>query len=496
MPQSAMEQFREACGLSGPLTLESRDRGRPSGQRVSYRLDGPFALIGRDPLADLILPSAEVSRRHAFVQVVAGGLFCIDLESRTRLRWLGETEPRVHGWLDPGCELEIGPYAVRWDGPDSHSHTSPAPPGPLASGMPEETPSSLLPRAGLEVPIQVGNQQSVWSMDSQVTLVGRSESCQVVLRDVSVSRFHASLIRTSEGVWIVDLLAREGVSVNGVKVRWAWLDEGDKVKIGHFHFVLHYDQAPGKITRSDVPLEAGAVAKAANGVGSSRTQAKGRSLAIRSTNGSRSMLAISPPSRHRPTPAIIEPEASAWEPAVQVSAEQFGMWRQQMQMMESFHNDMILMVQMFMAMHREHQVSVRDELDRVQKLTRELADLQAKLAETAKQTEADRLPDKGRSAHGRGSANGAATARPELNHTSPDSPGDRKHRRGPAPAAKSGLTAPGRIDSGEERAESPSQHRPLPADCMGFHSHLTQRITELQRQRQGYWQKVLSAINR
>ena len=47
-----------------------------------------------------------------------------------------------------------------------------------------------------------------------------------------------------------------------------------------------------------------------------------------------------------------------------------AMWQQQMQLMESFHNDMILMVQMFVAMHREHLASVRDELDMVQQLTR------------------------------------------------------------------------------------------------------------------------------
>ena len=61
-----------------------------------------------------------------------------------------------------------------------------------------------------------------------------------------------------------------------------------------------------------------------------------------------------------------------------------AMWQQQMQLMESFHNDMILMVQMFVAMHREHLASVRDELDRVQQLTRELSDLQAKLAQASR----------------------------------------------------------------------------------------------------------------
>ncbi len=143
MPESAMEWFRDACGLSGPLALKCQDQGRASDTATSYRLDGPFALIGRDPRSDLVLPSAQVSRRHAFLQVVGGGLFCIDLDSRTKLRWAGEDEPRVHGWLDPGREVRIGPYAIRWEGSDSRSQQPSGSPVPLASESLEETQSAL-----------------------------------------------------------------------------------------------------------------------------------------------------------------------------------------------------------------------------------------------------------------------------------------------------------------------------------------------------------------
>ena len=44
---------------------------------------------------------------------------------------------------------------------------------------------------------------------------------------------------------------------------------------------------------------------------------------------------------------------------------------------------MILMVRMFMTMHREHVGSIRDEVDRVQQLTRELETLQVKLGESS-----------------------------------------------------------------------------------------------------------------
>ena len=168
---------------------------RPAGLEVSGRvrvgrtrrprtlLDGPFAVIGRDPHSDLVLPGTEVSRRHAFLQVVAGGLFCIDLDSRTKLRWAGEaTQPLAHGWLDPGTEVRIGPHFVRLGGDRG---ADPAIVGSPRCRWPSiaSTGSSrlLLPRAGLEVPIHIGKRESLLPLDSQLTLVGRSESCQVVL---------------------------------------------------------------------------------------------------------------------------------------------------------------------------------------------------------------------------------------------------------------------------------------------------------------------------
>ena len=95
----------------------------------------------------------------------------------------------------------------------------------------------------------------------------------------------------------------------------------------------------------------------------------------------------------RLAPDVLVPErASQWEQAIAVPPQQLAMWQQQMQMMESFHQDMILMVQMFVAMHREHRVAIRDELDRVQKLTRKLSVLQAKLTQTAGPAEESRSP--------------------------------------------------------------------------------------------------------
>ena len=121
-----------------------------------------------------------------------------------------------------------------------------------------------------------------------------------------------------------------------------------------------------------------------------------------------------------------------------------AMWQQQMQLMEMFHNDMILMVQMFAAMHRQQLDSVRHEMDMVQRLTGQLQDLQTKLAEPSSPADAGR---------------NARSARPTETHAPVPAPNHKKrekkiclprtrHRRqsaraGAAPASsRSGTRAP------------------------------------------------------
>lgn len=64
------------------------------------------------------------------------------------------------------------------------------------------------------------------------TLVGRIDSAQLVLDDLSVSRLHARIDVEATRVVVVDLDSREGTWVNGVAVRRARLADGDRVAFG------------------------------------------------------------------------------------------------------------------------------------------------------------------------------------------------------------------------------------------------------------------------
>ena len=399
MNEPALELFRKACGLSGPLALELEEAGGSTAGSAVRQFDSPFVLIGGHPRSDLILENDQISRRHAFLQAVAGRILVVDHHSRTKVYWEGEEAPRAQGWLIPGRFIQVGPYRIRWAGCSHNQDPIAEQPDPTSAVDPERIGAGVVPRASLELPFRMGVGPSLWPLEQEVVLVGRAEECQFVLSDDSVSRLHAALVSTPSGVWIVDLLARDGVHVNGERVRWAWLGEGDSFRIGTFTFILRYETPPDQITRSDVPLEAGA-----SEVGQPRTE-----LAVRvaEPDDGRRALAVRPAGRS-PVPlkvtSFTEPVGPAqlvpaapggWDPSIPFPSNPAAMWQQQMQLMESFHNDMILMVQMFVAMHREHLASVRHELDMVQRLTRELSLLQGKATESPGSDDAgiDRLSD-------------------------------------------------------------------------------------------------------
>src|SRR5262249_26011434 len=103
----------------------------------------------------------------------------------------------------------------------------------------------LLPPVSLEF-VKGGGGESLGPTRCPVhrTLVflGRTDGCKVRLMHSSVSKFHCSLIQTPRGVWIVDLLSRNGVWVNGNKVPWARLEEGDRFEVGDFVLRLRYER--------------------------------------------------------------------------------------------------------------------------------------------------------------------------------------------------------------------------------------------------------------
>jgi predicted component of type VI protein secretion system len=71
-------------------------------------------------------------------------------------------------------------------------------------------------------------------------LVGRRESCDIVLRFSNVSAHHCQLTAVG-GYWYVkDLNSRNGVKVNGVRVTEKRVDPGDELCVAKHKYLVEY----------------------------------------------------------------------------------------------------------------------------------------------------------------------------------------------------------------------------------------------------------------
>jgi adenylate cyclase len=79
-------------------------------------------------------------------------------------------------------------------------------------------------------------------------LIGRRESCDIVLRFANVSAHHCEL-RVRDGYFYVrDLQSRNGIKVNGLRVTEKRLDPGDELAVAKHRYEIQYS-----------PFELGAV---------------------------------------------------------------------------------------------------------------------------------------------------------------------------------------------------------------------------------------------
>jgi hypothetical protein len=89
-------------------------------------------------------------------------------------------------------------------------------------------------------------QVRVMPLQDGWTRVGRSLSAHVRFDDPTVSRRHALIHRDRSGARVLDDRSLNGVFLNGERVDWRELDDGDEITVGAFrlYFMSVRDRAP------------------------------------------------------------------------------------------------------------------------------------------------------------------------------------------------------------------------------------------------------------
>jgi len=145
----------------------------------------------------------------------------------------------------PGCggrsfaRASLFSAAPRPFGDSSAPDTIPATP-PLATIDEEDSEERLagaladLDRPGEYLLFEEDGEMRSVALTREWTRIGRSLAADVRFDDPTVSRRHALVVRQADGVRVLDDRSLNGVFVNGERVEWRALTDGDEIVVGRY----------------------------------------------------------------------------------------------------------------------------------------------------------------------------------------------------------------------------------------------------------------------
>jgi pSer/pThr/pTyr-binding forkhead associated (FHA) protein len=533
MGRHLQELFMASCGLFGKWGV--RVFGDNSGIS-DHTFLAPFTFVGNRSDQDVHLSHPHVSRRHAYFQVLPGGVFCIDLGSRTGIHW--DNANQYEGWLRPNQHVRIGPYAMQLISEHQGAWSN------ADSGWSVANPLADRPSATARVPtsfmVEVsggGTVLALGKMNRILALVGRSPRCLFHIKDPSLSDFHCSLVRTPAGLWVIDLHSLRGTFLGGRPINIARIQDGDVVQVGNYmlRFRLPCLEAQPHVAAevghtqilksTDTRVMFTETSHASPGVVHPTKPACELSTAsidlmelpevpplIMQPRSTEVASSSSPPPGPLSTPSLdmielpLEPPRSMQPRSTEVASasrrtmlaalddrvgaewtmlavlvDQFN--AMQVQMFDRFQEGILKTTQVFANLHKDQMAFVRHELEELRAISAELRSLQGKMTSQTMQTPPDAA------AHSSDLPPTAAnkdTDRPTMSGgESPNHPAN--GRSAPEETSSSAKPRPPEsIDSSR-----PAQPPKSPED---LHAWLNQRVASLQQERQSRWDKLMGIL--
>jgi hypothetical protein len=119
-----------------------------------------------------------------------------------------------------------------------------APPAEAVRGRPDwlDEARANLDSPGKYIAYEEGGRRIVVPVSREWTRIGRSLAADVRFDDATVSRRHALIVSQADGVRVLDDRSLNGVYVNGRRVEWSPLRDGDEIAVGR-HLLWFIDTA-------------------------------------------------------------------------------------------------------------------------------------------------------------------------------------------------------------------------------------------------------------
>jgi len=199
------------------FTLIIEDKHGGIADEYSFE-EGEF-YIGRSHTSDIILPSDNVSRRHARLYTVDGKCYIEDLNSSNGVFVNGRRIQEVYQ-IQRSAQIKVGDYYLHIE-------------SDADQGAEEEKTWCKLTGRNLSFVNQV------FRVQRKVNLLGRGKDCTLTIIDPSVSRIHSKLsVERSGALTLEDLKSSNGTFVNDERIEVATVQHRDVIRIGNVEFLV------------------------------------------------------------------------------------------------------------------------------------------------------------------------------------------------------------------------------------------------------------------
>jgi ABC-type multidrug transport system ATPase subunit len=243
-----------SAGAAPVLVVRTGESDRTLRAGSSYR-------VGRDPHSDVVVDDPKVSWQHAILRLAGDQWLLEDAGSKNGTFVGSERVRQVE--ITGSCEVRLGDPD---SGPVVSCSIAPAPDAGAAApdaraGVPDGGATVSVSAVMLQPASQPAAEEraptAIMRLPDLGLRIGRAADNDMVVPDLSVSRYHAELRKTARGGYeIVDLGSHNGTFVCGQRITTAAVTESDVIGIGVAAFRLVGGELLQFIDTGDISLSA------------------------------------------------------------------------------------------------------------------------------------------------------------------------------------------------------------------------------------------------
>lgn len=210
----------------------------PNGEHSQVLLNPGVNRIGSDPEGAVVLTLPEILPVHCEIHITSTGANLQVPAGTTSVTVNGKAVADLMS-LRAGDTIGIGPVVAKY------AIVEAARSAPSSSSSPDDDSGATRVRMAVPKYVLRGVSGAVFSKVFPVTgpvVIGRAAECDISVPADEISRRHALVKPTPDGVSVEDLGSSNGTYINNRRVQHGFLNPGDELRLDAVRFIL---VAPG-----------------------------------------------------------------------------------------------------------------------------------------------------------------------------------------------------------------------------------------------------------